>query len=544
MELHGKTILILGGSGLVGRAVARRLLDFTPKRIVLVALYEDEVEEGAAWLRQFAGSTTIDTSWGDVFLPAKLGQMERKRLLADAASRELVLSDLLGDLTREVLERSALYQLFDRYKPDAVVDCINTATAFAYRDVFQSSRELLATAREGQVTREQVEQHVLSIPMPQLIRHVQIMLECLRNSSTEAYVKIGTSGTGGMGLNIPYTHSEERPSRTLLAKSAVAGAHSLLLFLVARTPGAPATIEIKPTTAIAWREIAFGPIRQRGQPVAKVDCPKPLDLKTAFKPAASGWREAGVILESVYADLGENGQFARDEFETVTSVRQMEFITPEEVAAYVVAELQGHPTGRDVIAALDASTAGPTYQAGVLRAEAVERLRALEGEHGVRSVAFEMLGPPRLTKLLYESFILSRLRASVRALAESDPKRLSAEAVTLVADDAELRSTIISVGLPVIISDTKVYRGGTVMMKPVDGDVELAVTRGWVDLRAPNIRVWVDRARQMVDQAGMRAGGSDSGVDWWAQRPDDAIAPPRFATWIFRHEDGGERIKR
>lgn len=62
MELHGKTILILGGSGLVGRAVARRLLDFTPKRIVLVALYEDEVEEGAAWLRQFAGSTTIDTS--------------------------------------------------------------------------------------------------------------------------------------------------------------------------------------------------------------------------------------------------------------------------------------------------------------------------------------------------------------------------------------------------------------------------------------------------------------------------------------------------
>ncbi len=544
MELHGKTILILGGSGLVGRAIARRLLDFTPKRIVLVALFEDEVDEGAAWLRQFAGSTAIDTSWGDVFLPAALAKMERKRLLADTASRELVLDDLLGDLTRDVLERSSLYQLFDRYKPDAVVDCINTATAFAYRDVFHSSRELLATAREGHVTREQVEQHILSIPMPQLLRHVQIMLECLRNSSTEAYVKIGTSGTGGMGLNIPYTHSEERPSRTLLAKSAVAGAHSLLLFLVARTPGAPATIEIKPTTAIAWREIAFGPIRQRGQPVAKVDCPKPLTIDTAFGPTASGWRDEGVILESVYADLGENGQFARDEFETVTSVRQMEFITPEEIAAYVVAELQGHPTGRDVIAALDASTAGPTYQAGVLRAEAIERLRALEAEHQVRSVAFEMLGPPRLTKILYEAFIISRLRPSVRALAESDPKGLSGEAVALVADDAELRSTIISVGLPIIVSDAQVYRGGTVMIKPVDGNIEQAVARGWVDLRVPNAGVWIDRARQMVDQAGMRAGGSDSGVDWWAQCPDDAIAPPRFATWIFRYEDGGERIKR
>src|SRR3546814_2041559 len=45
-----------------------------------------------------------------------------------------------------------------------------------------------------------------------------------------------SSGTGGMGLNIPYTHSEEKPSRVLLSKSALAGAHSLLLFLLARTP--------------------------------------------------------------------------------------------------------------------------------------------------------------------------------------------------------------------------------------------------------------------------------------------------------------------
>src|SRR5256885_8712630 len=33
--------------------------------------------------------------------------------------------------------------------------------------------------------------------------------------------------------------------------------------------------------------------------------------------------------------------FARDEFETVTALGQMEFITPEEVADYVMSELQG-----------------------------------------------------------------------------------------------------------------------------------------------------------------------------------------------------------
>ena len=34
------------------------------------------------------------------------------------------------------------------------------------------------------------------------------------------------------------------------------------------------------------------------------------------------------------------------------------------------------------------------------------------------------------------------------------------------------------------------------------------------------------------------------GVDWTALGADDAIEPARFATWVFRYEDRGERIKR
>ena len=58
----------------------------------------------------------------------------------------IVLGDLLGDLTEAVLERSLLFQLLLQYRPDAVVDSINTATAFAYQDIFQSARELLDRA--------------------------------------------------------------------------------------------------------------------------------------------------------------------------------------------------------------------------------------------------------------------------------------------------------------------------------------------------------------------------------------------------------------
>lgn len=545
MELQGKTILILGGSGLVGRAVTRRLLELAPARVVLVALYEGEVEEARAELSREAGETEIATAWGDVFLPTDAARLDRQAMLANERLRDLVVQDLLGDLTEDVLHRSFLFQLFQRYRPDAVVDCINTATAVAYRDVFHSARDLLRAAHDGTVTAQQVQEHVLTLTTPQLIRHVQIVVEAMRVASTEAYVKIGTSGTGGMGLNIPYTHSEERPSRTLLSKSAVAGAQSLLLFLVGRTPGAPATIEIKPTAAIAWRDIAFGTVGRQAKVIERYDCPQPIPVDQAFQPGASGWSSLSEPLKSVYIDTGENGLFSRHEFETLTALGQMEFITPEEVAAYVVMELQGRPTGRDVVAALDSATSGPTYRAGVLRAAAIERLRELEEKHNVRSVAFEMLGPPRLTKLLYEAHILSNLRSSIRELADSDAADLSREAGELVERDGELRSVIVSVGIPVILSSDLVFRAERVAVPyGVDDDLERVVFRGWVDLRQRNCETWIQRAVRILEQESARPEGSGSDYEWGALCGNDAISPSRLAAWIFRVEDAGERIKR
>ena len=90
-----------------------------------------------------------------------------------------------------------------------------------------------------------------------------------------------------MGLNIPYTHSEERPSRTLLSKSSIAGAHSMLLYLLARTPEAPIVKEIKPAAAIAWKRIGAGPVLRRGHPIRLYDCPpeRALDVEEALSGA-------------------------------------------------------------------------------------------------------------------------------------------------------------------------------------------------------------------------------------------------------------------
>jgi len=548
MDLRDTTILILGGSGLVGQAVARRLLGLSPNKLVLVALTEDEVSRGARTLEPHLGSTELAVEWGNVFFPESLARQGREAATSAAAARRLLLHDLYGDLTEDVLGRSVLFRVIATHQPALVIDCINTATAFAYLDLFQSARDLMRVADLGGANQEAVERHLLTLPVPQLIRHVQILVEALKRAGTRAYVKIGTSGTGGMGFNVPYTHSEERPSRPLLTKSVVAGAHSLLLFLMARTPGAPATIEIKPTATIGWREIGFGPIRRGGRPIALVDCPEPVLVDHAFADGNCVWTDTGAVLESVYVDLGENGLFARDEFETVTALGQMECVTPEEIADLVVMEIEGRPTGRDVVAALDAATLGPTYRAGVLRQHAVARLRDLETAQSVRSVAFEMLGPPRLTKLLYEAHLWALLRGTVGALAASDAVELADEAGGLVARDQQLRAQIVSVGIPVLLGDgRRIYRGARVAVPPApNGDAMAAAARGWVDLRPENVALWIGRARAIERQAAARVSTSTSGSDhdWLAIEPGETIEPARMATWIFRFEDHGERIKR
>ena len=159
--------------------------------------------------------------------------------------------------------------------------------------------------------------------LPQLIRHVQLILEGMRRAKTRVYLKIGTSGTGGMGLNVPFTHSEERPSRSLLAKASVAGAHSLLLFLMARTPDAPVVKEVKPTAAIAWQRVAFGPVMRGRRPIPRYDAVAPVVLEEALEEPTTGMCERlEDAIESVWLDAGENGLFSLAEFEAISELRR------------------------------------------------------------------------------------------------------------------------------------------------------------------------------------------------------------------------------
>src|SRR5258706_8975852 len=67
MDIRGKSVLILGGYGLVGQAVARRLLQEHPRELTILSLHRHEAEEATASLQSEAQETALHAAWGDVF---------------------------------------------------------------------------------------------------------------------------------------------------------------------------------------------------------------------------------------------------------------------------------------------------------------------------------------------------------------------------------------------------------------------------------------------------------------------------------------------
>jgi hypothetical protein len=564
MDIKGKSVLILGGWGLVGYAVARRIIVENPSKIILASLNEWEAREAVENLsKEFPDypKENIIPWWGNIFLRQEWKDQNKLELLKDPKIRKVLIDDIIEELNDEILRAQSLYQLITTYKPSIIVDSINTATGIAYQNIYSVGRDVKKAIKSGNLDQiiEQSERLLATLYIPQLIRHVQILYKSMEEAKTQIYLKIGTSGTGGMGLNIPYTHSEEKPSRVLLSKSSVAGAHTLLLFLLARTPNAPITKEIKPTAAIAWKKIGFGEIKKGGKPVELLDH-KPelaIELSEVFKIKDEvPVEKTGETLKAVFIDTGENGIFSRAEFDAISSLGQMEYVTPEEIAETVVFELKGGNTGHDIINALDHATLEPTYRAGYMHNFAIKKMKRLEQEYGVESVAFEMLGPPRLSKLLYEAQILKILYGSMLNVINQTASDISKKAEELIKNNRVLRSQIISIGIPILLSDGKrLLRGPEIKIPPYRGENELEVTPenidlwahdGWVDLREKNFELWIKRFNKIIEETEKIPKEDTSSRfvrdrDFWNNYQEIDIG--KIVGWLFIYEELGERMK-
>ncbi|MEJ2203291.1 MAG: short-chain dehydrogenase, partial [Gemmatimonadota bacterium] len=132
-----------------------------------------------------------------------------------------------------------------------------------------------------------------------------------------------------------------------------------------------------------------------------------------------------------------------------------------------------------------------------------------------------------------------------------DPAETARKAETLVEEDADLRQRIVSIGLPILMPDGRhLLRGPEVKVTPEDEvplEDQRLIHRGWVDLREENWSLWKDRIEALASELDRRPpvdAGSLGDHEYGGGDGFGRIRPGRLTAWIFRHEEGGERIKR
>jgi hypothetical protein len=254
-------------------------------------------------------------------------------------------------------------------------------------------------------------------------------------------------------------------------------------------------------------------------------------------------------------DTGENGLFTRGEFAAITALGQMEYITPEEIAHVVVHEIRGANTGQDVISAIDSSVMNPTYKAGLVRQAALHDLVQAEAGSGLPSIALGRLGPPELSKLLFEAQLLKECYGTLHEVIGNGRTAADlSKALAARLAESPVRTMAPSIGIPILAPDGRSLVRGPHLNVPeavghqkvVSLDDRDAVDRwarkGWIDLRPKNAEVWLSRVRRMIEaRAELRDAGS-------AAASIHSYLPSTFeigevVAWIFNNEMGGYRIK-
>jgi hypothetical protein len=562
---------------MVGIQVVRESIrELKPSKIVIASLREEEVRDAIEFLSSETEGVELVGTAGDIFIPQALQGRPRSEVVKDPEAYDALFREIFSRDAN--IETSALYRLIDEHKPEIIVDCINTATAISYQDEFKVAEKTygLLRAIEGadDATRlarlpefiAGVRELLISQGIPQIARHILFLHRALEKSSVRVYVKVGTTGTGGMGINIPYTHSEDKPSLQLLAKSAIGFAHTGLLFLLARTPGSAdqhGTIvkEVKPGAMIGFRRVDKRHITLRGERSRAYlvnSREEELGAMLELRDDVAGYgrfEDRDVPLEIIGADTGENGFFSIGEFQAITYPRQMEYVTPEEVARAVVLEILGASTGRDVLAAIDGSIMEPSYRAGVLRDHAVRAMQRLEVEKRdevLPSIAIGHLGPPKLSKLLAEAHLILQAAGTdeISAIKQIAPADLQQRVEAYLAANPKIVSQIVTIGVPLLRSrDGKLAltRGPRVSIPPLppngqavplDGAaIEHYAATGWVDLRVENFALWQRRLGEIKTPDVERYGSAALDVKGY---PAQRFVPGDVVGWLLTNETDEE----
>lgn len=479
--------LVLGAGGLIGSAVLRQLHQRGYTSLFGVSLKDDHSVARIDELMKEKIKPVM--FWKNVLVSKELEKYSNTEIFLDDDNL-LTLLKFLKLPPAELITQSSLFALIREIQPVNIINCINTATILSYN--FNRHAEDKYTYFKNK-------------EFDFLIKHYQILANVLskkfwwdNGESMEIanYVKVGTTGVGGMGLDIPFTHGEESPSLSLLKKISMAGAETMLLLALSNTKHLPKVSEIKPAGAVFEGSIRRARDSRNSAPLRLDDIKTIRPADVSEKTLAQYYRPPQRTIQDYYVDGGESGHYSIEEFRLITDERFMGMISCDFVAEEVVNDLEGE-TRYNVLTSLHTS---------LLRAnEEMFRIRDnmlvnIEKDSRSTQLVTGNLGPQRTSKLLLEAQLF-------RVAALSDPNLLKlsesdiAEKLKVELFAPEFGRYAQLVGLPAVLPNGEVAIFGHISFPRIDelkegdkkmspSDLDTLCQRGWIDLRVKNTSVW------------------------------------------------------
>ncbi|MFQ6550546.1 hypothetical protein AADZ90_021595 [Aestuariibius sp. 2305UL40-4] len=484
--------LLLIGAGEVGSSTAKHMMNSLAEceLIHLRTLSETSLKTRLHELQHNRDtSISVTGSAGNIFFfDGSIGE--------DSAAQSRGMADyLMMSPTPETLRQSSIYRIIEEVRPTIIVDSVNAAYATRsaespFHEIARDLRKIVDSNCEDAAAKLStgVDDLILGNGPVVIARYIAALGLALQEMDVQRYVRVSTTGLGGMGFNCPYTHGEANAAgvgEALAQKLTTSGALHQLLWNLHHTSGADIAL-IVPSALIGWEDVQFGPIRSKGGLVPLLDCL----AEPPIRPNATCYASAvsPEFLQTVYAPAGDSSHYAIEEMALSTSVGQFEALTKEEVARAVSAAAFGDRSN-DLLTFMDKAALGPTYAGAIRRSSLLREMRDMATEKNVVSVASGNFGPAVSQSLFELHFLLASLgnQGFEKAFATEDTDMLAARVERYVLNEAAGRSHALSLGHSIILKTCTLSPAFPCEARDEDSN---GVS---IDLRAENISVWQRR---------------------------------------------------
>ena len=497
-----KTILVLG-VGQIGKAITKKIIEQNPERIILHNLTAKESEYCCEHFSKYCKNIDLIPSYGDVFLPFEFNKLTTMK--EQLKNKDALLNFYYSDLSPDILKKSTLYKLVQKWKPDLIIDAINSGTVLGNH--YKPELILSSVSKNADIDVNTCSEILLNDFVPKAINFVYSLKLVMEDFKIKKYLKVSTTGLGGMGMNMPYTHGDTPKSSlsfALMGKISAAGVLHQLLWNLSHTTHHNISLLV-PSTFVGYDSAKYEPIETDVGLVKKISNPKKIKLKSGETLTYSKGL-SDEYLEFPVVRAGENHVYSLYELSALTSIGQMEAITKEEVANAAMEDICGK-TKKNLLSYMDAGMLGSTFAGKAMVEKIKTEIRQLMQKNNSTSIATGNLGVT-VAKRLYELYMIKQVCKTVEALRFVDIKKLYDLIVENLETNKDLLVEILSLGLPIVTENDNIYIGEYSLYPGKDCDLTITGERlekwiqvGWVDLPVENILFWKETIDYVYNDA-------------------------------------------